>query len=231
MLPSNTQRQYLQLMGIDVWCDKSSPVMSEADVDFVKVSADGDEANIWQDLRQQVASCTQCSLHQQRKQTVFGVGNVNADWMVIGEAPGAEEERQGEPFIGKAGKLLNAMLTAAGLKREQVYVANLLKCRPPENRHPQSEEVSSCQSYLQKQIELVKPKIILVLGEIAAQNLLQLDIPIEKMRGRSYQYPGSEIPLLVTYHPAYLLRSPKEKPKSWLDLQLAMQVYTKIQAM
>jgi uracil-DNA glycosylase len=228
MLPSDAQRQYLQLMGIEVWCDKSSPTMSEADMDYVNVSAEADESNFWQDLREEVASCTQCSLHQQRKQTVFGVGDVNADWMVIGEAPGAEEDRQGEPFVGKAGKLLDGMLIAAGLKREQVYIANVLKCRPPENRDPQVEEVASCQRYLQKQIELVKPKIILVVGRIAAQNLLQLDIPIGKMRGQSYQYPGSEIPVVVTYHPAYLLRSPKEKGKSWQDLQLAMQVYAKI---
>jgi uracil-DNA glycosylase len=231
MLPSNAQRQYLQLMGIDVWCDKSSPAMSEADIDFVKVSADGDEENVWQNLREEVASCTQCSLHQQREQTVFGVGDVNAEWMVIGEAPGAEEDQQGEPFVGKAGKLLNAMLIAAGLKREQVYIANVLKCRPPENRDPQLEEVSSCQSYLQKQIKLVKPKIILVVGAIAAQNLLQLDLPIGKMRGQSYQYPGSDIPVVVTYHPTYLLYSPKEKPKSWQDLQLAMRLYSKIPAM
>ncbi len=185
------------------------------------------ESKVWQVLREQVAGCTQCELHQGRKQTVFGVGARDADWMVIGEAPGAEEDRQGEPFVGRAGKLLNAMLEAIGLQRSQVYIANILKCRPPNNRDPRPAEVALCENYLKKQIDLIQPKVILAVGRIAAQNLLKVDTPIGKMRGQCYQYPGSDIPLVVTYHPAYLLRSPKQKRLSWQDLQLAMQIYQK----
>jgi len=185
------------------------------------------EPKVWQALREQVAGCTQCELHRGRKQTVFGVGARDADWMVVGEAPGAEEDRQGEPFVGRAGKLLNAMLEAIGLRRSQVYIANILKCRPPNNRDPRPEEVALCENYLKNQIELIQPKVILAVGRIAAQNLLKVDTPIGRMRGQCYQYPGSDIPLVVTYHPAYLLRKPGEKRKSWQDLQLAMQIYQK----
>ncbi len=132
-----------------------------------------------------MATCQQCSLHESRSQTVFGVGNPNADWLVIGEAPGEEEDRQGEPFVGRAGKLLNSMLLAMGLPREQVFIANILKCRPPNNRDPHVEEVLACESYLRQQIDLIKPKIILAVGRIAAQNLLKLETPIGKMRGQS----------------------------------------------
>jgi DNA polymerase len=218
MMPSALQQQYLQLMGIDLWRDRNVP---EALAD----SGPDDEPESWLELRKQVTSCRQCALHQGRKQTVFGVGDRDADWMIIGEAPGAEEDRRGEPFVGRAGQLLNAMLLAIGLQREQVFIANILKCRPPDNRDPRVEEVASCQIYLDKQIELIQPKIILAVGRIAAQNLLQLDTPIGRMRGQNYKYPGSDIPVVVTYHPAYLLRSPKEKRKSWQDLQLAMQIY------
>jgi DNA polymerase len=178
----------------------------------------------WETLARTVSQCTRCALAQGRTQTVFGVGNRNAEWMIIGEAPGAEEDRQGEPFVGRAGQLLNAMLLAIGLKREQVYIANILKCRPPNNRDPRPEEEDACRDYLERQIRLLKPKIILAVGRIAAQNLLRVDTPIGKMRGRVYQYQDQGIPVVITYHPAYLLRSPLEKRKAWQDLLFAKQV-------
>jgi DNA polymerase len=156
---------------------------------------------------------------------VFGVGDVNADWMLIGEAPGAEEDRRGEPFVGRAGKLLDAMLQAVGLAREKVFIANILKCRPPNNRDPRPEEVLACGNYLAQQINTVKPRLILALGRVAAQNLLKTETPIGKMRGKRYHYGDLLVPVVVTYHPAYLLRSPRAKKKSWQDLQLAMTIY------
>lgn len=185
----------------------------------------GDVAALdWSDLAARVAGCTLCDLHTTRTQTVFGVGNSNADWLVIGEAPGADEDKQGEPFVGRAGQLLNAMLFAIGLKREQVYIANILKCRPPENRDPRPDEVACCEPYLFRQIELIQPKIILAVGRIAAQNLLKTDTPIGKLRGQLYHYGPQRTPVVVTYHPAYLLRSPSEKRKAWEDLQFACEV-------
>ncbi len=179
----------------------------------------------WAPLRERVAACTRCDeLAVNRTQTVFGVGNPQADWLVVGEAPGAEEDKRGEPFVGRAGKLLDAMLAAISLDRDTVYIANILKCRPPNNRDPKPEEARNCRPYLERQIELVAPKLILVVGRIAAQNLLQTDTPIGKLRGRVHTLPGSEIPVVVTYHPAYLLRSPAEKRKAWDDLKLACQV-------
>ncbi len=183
----------------------------------------------WPALQARVAPCTQCSLHKTRTQTVFGVGNRTAQWFVIGEAPGAEEDRQGEPFVGRAGQLLNSMLQAIGLKREDVFIANILKCRPPGNRDPQPDEVHACIGYLQRQIELVNPELILCVGRIAAQTLLRTDTPIGKLRGRVHSLSapanGKTRPLIVTYHPAYLLRSPGEKRKAWQDLLLAMQTF------
>lgn len=170
-----------------------------------------------------VANCTACELHKTRKQTVFGIGHHKADWLIIGEAPGADEDRQGEPFVGRAGQLLTQMLRAIGLAREEVFITNILKCRPPNNRDPKVEEVSACQAYLGRQIELLEPKIILALGRIAAQSLLQTSTPIGKMRGRLYHLENYNIPTVVTYHPAYLLRSPKEKRKVWEDLKFARQ--------
>jgi uracil-DNA glycosylase family 4 len=178
----------------------------------------------WNALQQQVIQCTACPLHKTRTQTVFGVGNRHADWMLIGEAPGADEDRQGEPFVGRAGQLLNAMLYAVGLKRGQVYIANILKCRPPRNRDPEPEETERCEKFLLRQVQLVKPKLILALGRIAAQNLLKTDISIGRLRGRPFNYGADEVPLVVTYHPAYLLRSPREKRKAWDDLKLAKSI-------
>ncbi|MEO5702962.1 MAG: uracil-DNA glycosylase [Gammaproteobacteria bacterium] len=178
----------------------------------------------WPALEQAVNTCTRCRLSATRSNMVFGVGNRRADWMVIGEAPGAEEDRQGEPFVGRAGQLLNAMLKAIGLAREDVYIANILKSRPPQNRDPLPDEMAACAPFLMRQIQLIQPKIILAVGRIAAQNLLQTDTKIGLLRGKRYVYPGTDIPLVVTYHPAYLLRSPGEKRKAWEDLKFAVKV-------
>jgi uracil-DNA glycosylase family 4 len=174
----------------------------------------------WIELKQAVPACTACGLHKSRSQTVFGVGDENADWMLIGEAPGAEEDRLGDPFVGQAGKLLDNMLAAIGLKRgENVYIANVLKCRPPGNRNPEPGEVEKCTPFLKQQISLIKPKLIIAMGRFAAQTLLSSDASIASMRGRVYRYEG--VPLIVTYHPAYLLRNLPDKAKSWADLVFA----------
>jgi DNA polymerase len=178
----------------------------------------------WDELAARVRGCTLCPLHVSRTQSVFGVGDRAAEWMVIGEAPGADEDRQGEPFVGRAGQLLNSMLKAIGFKREQVFIANILKSRPPNNRDPRPEEVRACIPYLFRQIELVNPKLILCVGRIAAQTLLETDTAIGKLRGKLHHIAGGR-PMIVTYHPAYLLRSPGEKRKAWGDLMLAVKTY------
>lgn len=177
----------------------------------------------WDGLEAAVKACTLCELHKTRTQGVLGVGDRNADWLVVGEAPGAEEDRQGEPFVGQAGKLLDAMLAAIGQARgRNVYIANVLKSRPPGNRDPKPEEVSACLPYLERQIDLIRPRIILALGRFAAQSLLLTDASITRLRGRVHEYCG--VPLVVTYHPAYLLRNPADKAKVWEDLVLARRV-------
>lgn len=172
----------------------------------------------WERLSETVVSCRACELCETRTQTVFGVGNRWADLMVVGEAPGADEDRQGEPFVGRAGQLLNLMLTAIGLEREQVFIANILKCRPLGNRDPRPEETLRCEPYLRRQIALVRPRVLLSVGRISAQKLLKTDDPIGKLRGRWFAFGPDEIPLTVTYHPAYLLRSPEQKSRAWQDL-------------
>jgi uracil-DNA glycosylase family 4 len=183
----------------------------------------------WEELATAVRSCTKCPLHATRTNAVFGVGDRKARWMIIGEAPGADEDRQGEPFVGRAGQLLNAMLKAIGLSREQVFIANILKSRPPNNRDPKPEEVRACLPYLYRQIELVDPALILCVGRIAAQTLLDVDSPIGKLRGTVHRI-ASNRPMVVTYHPAYLLRSPVEKRKSWADLLLAVRTFETLQS-
>lgn len=175
----------------------------------------------WDALEATVRRCTRCALHAGRTRTVFGVGSRRADWLIVGEAPGADEDRQGEPFVGRAGKLLDAMLAALGFARTAVYIANVVKCRPPENRNPRPEEAASCAPYLDRQIALLEPKIILALGRVAAQRLLGCDIPVGRLRGRVHRYGPADIPLVVTWHPAYLLRRPEAKGEAWRDLVLA----------
>jgi uracil-DNA glycosylase family 4 len=178
----------------------------------------------WNTLQQEVSACTACKLCKTRIQTVFGVGNRQAHWLFVGEAPGADEDAQGEPFVGRAGKLLDSMFYALNLPRESVYIANILKCRPPENRAPSSEEMVCCTPFLHRQIDLIKPKIIIALGAIAAQHLLSTETPIGKLRGTEFTYSDTGIPLIATYHPAYLLRKSSMKRESWKDLLFAQRV-------
>ena len=221
--PERQRRAYLQAMGIDVWVPRDAADEQERPVE------DEPEAGLdWDALRERVAGCTRCALAQSRTNTVFGVGNPTADWMIIGEAPGAEEDRRGEPFVGRAGQLLDQMLLAIGESRDSVFIANILKCRPPNNRDPKPDEAAACRGYLERQIALIRPRIILAVGKIAAQNLLGCDDPVGRMRGRAHDLDG--IPLVVTYHPAYLLRSPSQKQKSWSDLCLAARLAAEARA-
>jgi DNA polymerase len=215
--PEHQRRAYLQAMGIDVWLPRDAPEPEAPAVNQVEPPAA--VGLDWNELRQCVTECTRCELATSRTKTVFGVGDQNADWMIIGEAPGAEEDRRGEPFVGRAGQMLDEMLRAIGQRRDSIFIANILKCRPPNNRDPRPAEAAECRSYLERQIALVQPKIILAVGKIAAQNLLQTSDPVGRMRGRPHELNG--IPLVVTYHPAYLLRSPSHKRDSWNDLCLA----------
>ena len=210
------REEYLAAMGIPVWVLRSGE-SPEADE---KTATELD----WPTLAERVRTCTKCELHRSRIQTVFGVGNEKADLLIIGEAPGAEEDRKGEPFVGRAGKLLDAMLAAITLSRDDVYIANILKCRPPNNRDPQRNEATACTPYLERQIQLLRPKVILALGRIAAQWLLQSDAPIGRLRGQKLSFGNPETPLVASYHPAYLLRSPAAKAKSWEDLRLVRQI-------
>lgn len=183
----------------------------------------------WETLRHAVLTCTRCDLHRTRTQGVFGVGDPHAEWLIVGEAPGAEEDKQGEPFVGQAGRLLDAMLASIGLKRgENVYIANVLKSRPPKNRDPSPQEVAACLPYLERQIDLIQPRLILALGRFAAQSLLVTDTAIGRLRGQVHRYRG--VPLIVTYHPAYLLRNPADKARAWEDLVLARQTMAQIKA-
>jgi uracil-DNA glycosylase len=182
----------------------------------------------WDALKSEVLTCKKCALHATRTQGVFGVGNRRADWLVIGEAPGAEEDRQGEPFVGRAGQLLNAMLKAIGLPRESVFIANVLKSRPPGNRDPKPEEVAACLPYLMRQIALLQPKLMLAVGRIAAQNLLATDLSLSRLRGQVHTFGELNTPLIVTYHPAYLLRTPADKRKAWEDLKFARSVLRRL---
>ncbi|MGE0189109.1 MAG: uracil-DNA glycosylase family protein [Steroidobacteraceae bacterium] len=232
---NSRQLHYLKAMDVDVWvrkafCESSiaSPLSASAAAMPIPLSRDTGAAHVdasWDQLAERVRNCIHCELHKTRKQTVFGVGKLRAEWMIIGEAPGADEDQQGEPFVGRAGQLLNTMLFALGFPREQVYIANVMKCRPPGNRDPKPEEVACCSPYLARQIELVNPRVILCVGRIAAQNLLNTDTPIGKLRGQVHRLGEQQRPVVVTYHPAYLLRSPGEKRKAWQDLQLALATY------
>jgi len=216
--PEQQRRAYLEALGIDVWVPRDHV---DPEIEVVEPVAAPDGLD-WTALRETVAACTRCKLHESRTQTVFGVVDPSADWMIIGEAPGAEEDRRGEPFVGRAGKLLDEMLQAVGQGRDSVFIANILKCRPPNNRDPEAAESAECRGYLERQIELVQPKIILAVGRIAAHLLLETDTPVGRLRGTTHYL--DKTPLIVTYHPAYLLRSPSQKRKSWDDLCLARRV-------
>lgn len=173
-------------------------------------------------IREDIGDCTRCRLHKQgRKQIVFGVGNPQAELMFIGEAPGADEDEQGEPFVGRAGQLLNNMIKAMGLRREDVYIANIIKCRPPGNRTPERDECETCSPFLMRQIEVIGPKAIVALGAVAAKTLLAINAPMAELRGRWYDFRGTK--LAVTYHPAFLLRDPRQKKEAWKDLQMVMK--------
>lgn len=219
--PETTDAGALETAAAEIVPTLEAPVIESRAVVEAPQRADVSTLD-WEALATRVSQCQLCELHASRTQTVFGVGNRRADWLVIGEAPGKDEDEQGEPFVGRAGQLLNAMLKAVGLAREQVYIANILKCRPPNNRDPKVEEVVCCEAYLARQIELIQPRIILAVGRIAAQNLLKTETPIGKLRGQVHTLGETGIPVVATYHPAYLLRSPLEKRKAWSDLQLAL---------
>ena len=245
------QAAYLLALGVDVYVPRSSPpwqdeMAAETTAPAVPaapgpspfVVARTDEkalhpdiaANLgWDELRAAVAGCQLCDLHATRTQTVFGVGNRQARWMFIGEAPGAEEDRQGEPFVGRAGQLLTSMIRALGLRREDVFIANVLKCRPPDNRDPKPGEAASCRRYLERQVALVNPTLVIAVGRIAAQNLLATETPIARLRGKVHSFGARAWPVVVTYHPAYLLRSPGEKRKSWQDLLHARQLFGRLE--
>lgn len=230
--------RYLQRLGIVRWelreqaahvvpdVEASEPAVAET----ASVVADPpapvriEIANDWSSLEAQVAACSACELHASRTQTVFGSGKRDAEWMIIGEAPGEEEDQSGKPFAGAAGELLDKMLLAAGFKRDDVFITNMLKCRPPENRDPRPDELSACRAYLHRQIEWVAPKLILCIGRVAAQTLLESSETIGDLRGKVHHHVPTGTPLIVTWHPAYLLRKPSEKRNAWEDLKLAMRV-------
>lgn len=221
---------YLEALGIDVYFLRrqaaqetqavAAEPLAEAAAPAAAVRA-GVPLLDWPELEQAVSVCTRCRLHPSRTQTVFGVGSREADWMIVGEAPGAEEDRRGEPFVGRAGQLLDQMLRAVGLGRDRVFIANILKCRPPGNRDPSADEAEACRGWLDRQIALIKPRMILAVGRIAAQQLLETQAPLGRLRGQVHTLKNTEIPVIVTYHPAYLLRSPTQKRKAWADLCLA----------
>ncbi|OQW92189.1 MAG: hypothetical protein BWK79_15215 [Beggiatoa sp. IS2] len=206
----------------------TSPAVIISDTPKTKESVE--EAEKWETLRQTVATCTACKLHETRTQTVFGVGNRHADWLIVGEAPGADEDAQGKPFVGRAGKLLNEMLFAANMPREHVFIANILKCRPPHNRNPFFEEMGHCTPFLRQQITILQPKLIIALGKTAAQYLLDTQTAIGELRGQEFTYADTGIPLIPTYHPAYLLRSPQQKRVAWLDIQFICRTYARIRS-
>jgi DNA polymerase len=238
------RHEYLAAMGLESWVARAKPAAATIDsatslvdpaTSLVDPASTSREPNLareagvdWPELRARVAACTRCTLCNTRTQTVFGVGSLSAQWLIVGEAPGAEEDRQGEPFVGRAGQLLNSMLRAIGLAREEVFIANVLKCRPPGNRDPAASEAAECLPYLEQQIALLKPKIMLAVGRISAQNLLRTDVTLGRLRQQVHHFGASQVPLVVTYHPAYLLRTPTDKRKAWEDLKFAREVCARV---
>lgn len=203
---------YLQEMGITAWRAREK-------IDNTSTAPISANTLTWPELVTCVQNCQRCDLAKTRKQTVFGVGNRETDILFVGEAPGAREDELGEPFVGRAGQLLDAMLSSIGFDRTKIYIANIIKCRPPQNRDPSASEISNCRDYLLRQIELISPKVMVSLGRVSAQSLLNSTTPISRLRGKMYHFGEKKIPLFVTFHPAYLLRSPLEKAKAWEDLQ------------
>jgi uracil-DNA glycosylase family 4 len=229
------RNEYLQSIGIDVWVSRAGGAMrsgesrSEAVVPVAVEDPARQPRPGWDDLKAEVLACTRCGLHATRTQGVFGVGNRDAKWLVIGEAPGAEEDRRGEPFVGRAGHLLDAMLRSIGLNRStNVYIANVLKSRPPGNRDPQAAEVAACLPFLIEQIRLLQPRLMLAVGRIAAQSLLGTDVSLGRLRGKVHRFGELNTPLIVTYHPSYLLRTPSDKRKAWEDLKFARGVFQEL---
>jgi uracil-DNA glycosylase family 4 len=233
---SELRAAYLAALGIPVWVRRDQPEVTTAAAAPplepppletavpAKIDSAAPGAMSWDALAEAVAGCERCPLHGSRTRTVFGVGRRDADLLIVGEAPGADEDRQGEPFVGRAGQLLNAMLAAIGLARGDVYIANVLKCRPPGNRDPKPDEAAACTPYLERQIALLQPQVVLAVGRIAAQWLLQSEQPIGRLRATVHSYGTQGIPLVASYHPAYLLRSPLAKAKAWEDLLLVRKV-------
>ena len=218
-------RAHLRAIGIPIWTRRGAHAAERADAPGpaadAKVAeglAEGSAARALEAIDAEVRACRQCALHRTRTRTVLGAGSTGAACMFIGEAPGAEEDRRGEPFVGRAGVLLDAMLAAIGLGRGDVYIANIVKCRPPRNRDPHADEIVACSGYLRRQIEAVSPRLLVAIGRVAAQSLLSTTKPIGRLRGHVHREAGGGLPVLVTYHPAYLLRSPLEKRKAWDDL-------------
>jgi len=233
---SERQAQYLHLMGITRWREcvpKATAAVSPAALEQPELAPDAALAA----LAEEVATCTRCPLHASRKQTVFGIGPASARLMLIGEAPGEREDQQGEPFVGPAGQLLNAMLRAIDLRREDAYIANILNCRPPRSRDPDAAETEACTGYLWRQLDLVRPQLVVALGRVAAQYLLRTTTPLGRLRGQVHEFgqgagasargSATSQPFVATYHPAYLLRSPGKKSRSWEDLKLIRAVLDK----
>ena len=249
---SEKQNAYLKAMDIDVWIERTPsvlaektqsaepipvPVQSEPAQPVSEIIPEAEpevkvniEALDWQDLQSAVAECESCELSQVRSKTIFGSGNQVASLMIIGDAPNAEDEQQGDPFAGQAGKLLTAMLKAMGYQRNDVYISTLVKCRTPENQDPSIEQVAACEKYLIRQIELVKPDLILALGSITAQRLLKSKSTMSRLRGQLHYLDNINVPIIVSFEPAYLLRSPNEKRKAWEDLQMAMKALSDVNA-
>jgi len=225
---SALRQEYLAALGLETWVVRGKTPTSRETAALREVPEARERGADWPELKARVAACTRCTLCNTRTQTVFGVGNPQAEWLVVGEAPGADEDRQGEPFVGRAGQLLNSMLRAIGLAREQAYIANVLKCRPPGNRDPTAIEAAECLPYLEQQIALLKPKLMLAVGRIAAQNLLRTDVTLGRLRQQVHRFGVSGVPLVVTYHPAYLLRTPTDKRKAWEDLKFAREVCARV---
>ncbi len=234
------QLEILDKMGVDIWqlrAQKSTENALQIDESETNSQAQLSEPKDAETLNRSeqipddldkvsaaVRQCQRCQLHKTRTKAVAGAGNSQAVWMFIGEAPGKDEDQQGLPFVGRAGQLLNAIIAALQMQRDDVFIANVIKCRPPANRDPLDEEVAQCEPYLHRQLALVNPKIIVALGRISAQALLKTSTPLATLRGRVHHYGVSNTPMIVTYHPAYLLRSPGQKSKAWEDLLLAKSI-------